>query len=261
MLRHLQNVVQAAKGNARRVVVVGHSQGGALARALCVNNNSVDALMTVGSGAHLLAATRASRWRHIIVSWAAIPLYPLFVGWVYLTVIHLLAQIWRSLDDPSAVFFSGENARLWALWLLLYGLVWLRLWLGSRGGPREVPEEVGVPQVDTWIDVSSVYDPVCVGGASLDEAAIPVAVVNTKRLRELLSEHVQYFTNPAVGRTLLSVMTPPAQRRIEPSHSLWAETDPHVAFSWFWLWGAPLSIWGSWIVCSAWLKVTRALLA
>lgn len=93
---------------------------------------------------------------------------------------------------------------IWKPYLtLLVTVVVLNVLLRLRGRTRRpVPPEMGGPLVPIWLDVSSILDPVCVGGARLEDATEAIPVMNAKTWKEIPFEHVRYYRNPNVGDAL-----------------------------------------------------------
>ncbi len=95
------------------------------------------------------------------------------------------------------------------------------------------------------VDVSSRYDPVCVGGHFIEKDVHGVEVVNASRLRDVPSEHVAYFRNPAVGEVIRAAMAPaatggdvkPPEKAPQQGASRW-----HRVLSGYWWWGLPVTL-------------------
>lgn len=176
----VSDAIAWARRTARRVVLVGHSQGGAIAREATVGRQ-VDALVTVGSGAVQLAMLRMGR-AVMIVSWLALVTFPFECAYFF----------------PA--FFAGSPSAFliylaWPTLLFLLGIPLLWRYRNARilATPR--------PAVVRWIDVYSRYDPVP-GGASIERQAIPCEVINAGNLRDVAFEHVRYFQNDQVKAVL-----------------------------------------------------------
>ncbi len=252
-LQRLEGLHALLEQRANRLVVVGHSQGAALSRTLCARRPGA-ALITLGSGAQLLAAGRAAKTRRIAMGWAAVLLYPAYFAWLLQQGqqqigVHLKG-LFRSLGalfehplgDPDALasWLQGTSDMLAenlitpldvvALTITIACLVMLML---RPPGSQPVPEELTEPE--RWVDVSSVYDPVCVGGSGIEPSTIAVAVSNGRGLQQLLTEHTTYLANPDVRQVLLAVM------RDEPVASrLFARTDDRRLLRNAWWWALPI---------------------
>lgn len=233
LIVELTRVAEEAAQRAPTVVLVGHSQGGALSRLVTDRVPTCRYLVTVGSGANLLSLTAGAGKRHFIYGWATLVGYPaLVIAMVSAILVEAgmtMRLAWKMTSWEPITF--GEALRLAGISLLsllpFIALLAVALWL--RRGAGE-PTAL-TPTVDLWVDISSIYDPVCSGGASLEAAAIGVSVVNRRRARDLLREHDSYFSNPDVGATIDYVIYGDTDPRPSP--------DPHRLLMRAWLLGVP----------------------
>lgn len=223
-LARLERTCSDAARRSRRVVVVGHSQGGALSRAVCRSKRDV---VTVGSGANLLAIARTAHPIALGWSWLALTTVPLLLigavaaQWEALQpAFDLQRDYWRtvfssdgaSTTDITTFLHDFSGAMADASWTpgdtvvaLLAGVaVAVGLAVAFVTRASGTPDEWATPSA-RWVDVMSPWDPVCVGGTLSDPAGEQLVVINASRIRELLREHTAYFENPAVAQVIADV--------------------------------------------------------
>lgn len=220
ILDSISETVATARLTARRVIIVGHSQGGALARHLChADDTFADTLVTVGSGANLLELVRTARRWDIFHGWFLLLSYPIFISWIWSGGIErallgapavpvILAAYWGlkmgvAPVDEAAGHAAMEQLLSWAFnppQLVGVAVLVMSFLQYKRSQRRLQNQRISVPNTNWW-DISSPFDPVCVGGIHLEDAW-GVEVVNAGSVRKLWREHMTYFKNPLVGRTL-----------------------------------------------------------
>lgn len=261
VLDRLECTINEARRSARRVCIVAHSQGAALSRLVC-ERTDVDTLVTVGSGVQLLGAARRRRLGRVAYGWLMLATYGLIVAYLARAFVrstvdllagfshlsHLLLAGVVMEDQPGRQVEALNNANhYWSsvLWsqatdnVSIAGMVAgvsgviAMLFLRPDGAS---PDWGGSPRTKTWIDIASIYDPVSVGGQALEDAAHVVRVVNARRHLEVLREHVSYFKNPDVARTLVHVVRgEPVSQLPEP------RADPLRIYTLSWLWLLPVT--------------------
>jgi len=77
-----------------------------------------------------------------------------------------------------------------------------------------------------------------------------IDVVNSTKLRHLLSEHVAYFSNPAVAGVIAAALaSAQSDRHVEPTvQAPAADTRWHHALAHYWWWGLPITLGAAFVV-------------
>lgn len=106
------------------------------------------------------------------------------------------------------------------------------------------------PPIASWWDVSSVYDPVCVGGHVMEKDVHGVDVVNVTKLRGLPREHVAYFGNPAVAGVIAAALaSAQGECHVEPTAvPLAGGARWHQRLAQHWWWGLPITLGAAFLV-------------
>ncbi len=257
ILRRVHDTLEWTHDRCGSVVLVGHSQGGAISRALISAGAGADQLVTIGSGANLLGVlfNTARKPQVSVIAWLILLGYPALVATLFMLFVGNVATYTSSIlggfrdalagrngvDNVVTEIFRIETRNV----LLLIGVVLLlsvaRLAIGRiRFDPSTLR-----PPIASWWDVSSPYDPVCVGGHLIEEGVHGIDVVNAMKPRQLLGEHVSYFGNPAVAHVLAAALAS-AQlgHHVEPAVRVSADG----AMRWqrtlnrYWWWGLPVTV-------------------
>jgi hypothetical protein len=236
-------------------VLVSHSQGGAISRALISGGATVDQLVTIGSGANLLGAlfNTVRRPQVSILAWVMLLAYPPFI----VTVLRLFLKDTSTLTSGffgtardaleghqssdrlvTDVLQSGNHELL-----LMVGVL---LALGVARvivGPIRFDPSTLRPPIASWWDISSIYDPVCVGGHVLEDGVHGVDVINSTKLKKLLGEHVAYFANPAVaGVVAAALASARSGHHVEPTVRASRRPRWHRTLVGYWWWGMPVTL-------------------
>ncbi|WP_285617001.1 alpha/beta hydrolase [Kineosporia sp. NBRC 101677] len=272
IVESVRSTAELLRSHVDRLVIVGHSQGGAIARYLTASEPGfTDGLVTVGSGANLLGFARTATKPFLFLQWVLVILAPAIMASGVLYVIEVIKIFTETmfiplLKHPMAVYQGREElheipqynfglfkplldlfvspvALAVAVLLVLQALVGRRLVAGP---------EMDVPVVKSWWDVGSILDPVCVGGGpyeryGLDRAVKSVEVLNFERYSEIWGEHTRYYQNAHVGRVLWACIGEscdgPGRQVVGPV----GDAVPGWAISHFWLWGwllaGPFAFW------------------
>lgn len=265
VIARLEEICAKADQLAPRVVVIGHSQGGALSRHVCARGSTRD-LVTLGSGANLLAIARTTHPIVFAWSWLAVLALPLLLIQGFASqwdefrpardALRSYASKVYSAEGSDAVvldeflpdFFEAMAHAAWApsdtvitsLAILALAVGALAQFLRRKAGP---PTEWATP-TGRWVDVVSVWDPVCVGGTLSDDAGEQRVVVNAKTVRELPREHQRYFENPHVGAIIRDVVCG------EPCENTPPPENPYdhwfARASWLALTLCTIGLWAGW---------------
>lgn len=262
ILHRVRDTLEWTNARCDSVVVVGHSQGGAISRAVISAGGSADQLVTVGSGANLLGVlfNTARKPRVSVFAWICLLGYPAWVATLITWFLQDVAAYTNSIvgsfrdalagRDGTASFLDGvlriesRNFLILIGVTLLFGVAWL-----TFGRIRFDPSTLR-PPIASWWDVSSPYDPVCVGGHLMEKEVHGIDVVNSTKLRHLLSEHVTYFSNPAVAGVIAAALaSAQSDGHVEPTvRAPAADTRWHYALTRYWWWGLPITLGAAFVV-------------
>lgn len=178
----------------RRIAVVAHSQGGAIAheavRASCPA--SVELFVSVGSGLEKLAFLKLVRQRGEGLRAASLV--------VPLTVAGVAGVASGAVLDARALTGVG--------WVLLFSaLCAAGALLGTfRNYRRAVTKDLPhwqLPSGVTWVDIHASHDLVPMGRGSIFEGAAFTSRLSTVNTRSILADHTAYFANKGHFQPLL----------------------------------------------------------
>lgn len=256
ILRRVRETVEWTDSRCDSVVLIGHSQGGAISRAVLSAGTRADHLITVGSGANLLGAlfNTIRKPQVSAISWLMLLGYPALIAtlltWFVQDVATYTGIFLGTVRDafagrpgPPGIsndFFRIESRSLFLIIGLLLILGVARLAMGRiRFDPSTLR-----PPIASWWDISSPYDPVCVGGHLMETDVHGVDVVNSTKLRELPVEHTTYFRNPAVAGVIAAVLASAgSSRQVDPEiPSPAGGARWHHTLTRYWWWGLPITL-------------------
>ena len=221
-----------------------------------------DQLVTVGSGANLLGVlfNTARKPQVSLIAWVILLGYPAFVATLFTLFVQDVATYTSSIFNGFRDALAGRNGagsfleealRIETRNILI--LICFAVLLGMArlliGRMRFDPSTLR-PPIESWWDVSSRYDPVCVGGHVIEDGVHGVDVVNATRPGQLPREHVAYFGNPAVAEVIAAALaSAECGRYIEPAIRAPAEKVRwHYALTRYWWWGLPITLVAAFLV-------------
>jgi len=262
ILRRVRDTLEWTHARCGSIVLVGHSLGGAISRALISAGTKADQLVTVGSGANLLGVlfNTARKPQVSIIAWVILLGYPAFVATLFTLFVQDVATYTSSIFNGFRDALAGRNGagsfleealRIETRNILI--LICFAVLLGMArlliGRMRFDPSTLR-PPIESWWDVSSRYDPVCVGGHVIEDGVHGVDVVNATRPGQLPREHVAYFGNPAVAEVIAAALaSAECGRYIEPAIRAPAEKVRwHYALTRYWWWGLPITLVAAFLV-------------
>ena len=184
----------------RRIAVVAHSQGGAIAHeALMTSPADVDLFVSVGSGLEKLAFLKMVRHTGEGLSAAA-----LVVPFSAFGAAAMVAGV--RLDAPAVMTLGG--GLLFAA--LLAAAALLKAFRGYRERVGEDLAGWALRDGVTWVDIHATHDLVPMGRGSILEDTVLTTRVATVNRRSVLADHTAYFGNkwhfqPALWRALASL--------------------------------------------------------
>lgn len=201
IVAHVQRDLAWLAERCRRVSVVAHSQGAAIAHTVLAGGapSNVKRFCSVGSGLNKLDAIRVGGRRLVgSETQTAAPLTPWLAPIGMLVVVYGLLSALRQLgagEDAAGSFIVAAIG----FFMTLFGIV--RAWSG--GEPKTA--ELALPAHVRWVDFYASSDPVPNGalfdahavaghpdGAAADEVVESRPLVNA---RSLLSDHTSYWKN------------------------------------------------------------------
>lgn len=255
ILRRVRDTLEWTQTRCGSVVLLGHSQGGAISRAVISEGAKADQLVTVGSGANLLGAlfNTVRKPQVSIIAWVMLLGYPAFTVTVFTLLLQDLITITVGFFGAARDVLAGHDSssRVMAIVLqtekhdlpLLIGVLLVMGVARLITGRMRFDPSTLRPPIASWWDVSSPYDPVCVGGHLLEDGVHGVDVVNSTKLRHLLGEHVGYFANPAVAEVVAAALSS-AQNgcHVEPTVRAPEEPRWHHMLAGYWWWGIPVTL-------------------
>jgi pimeloyl-ACP methyl ester carboxylesterase len=262
ILRRVRDTLEWADARCDSVVLVGHSQGGAISRALISEGARADQLVTVGSGANLLGVllNTARKPQVSIISWLMLIGYPAFVVSLFVRftqdIVAYAQIILGALADTLTGRYSVSSFMAEVIheeipnFILLLGILLLMGVARLAMGWIHFDPSTLRPPIASWWDVTSVYDPVCVGGHVMEKDVHGVDVVNSTRPRDLPREHITYFGNPAVSGVIVAALaSAQGKRHVEPKvQPLVLGARWHQRLAQYWWWGLPITLGAAFLV-------------
>jgi len=262
ILQRVRNTFEWTRARCDSVVLVGHSQGGAISRALISTGAKADQLVTVGSGANLLGVlfNTARKPQVSIIAWVILLGYPAFVATLFTLFVQDVATYTSSIFSgfrdalagrdgagsflEEALQIETRNILILIGFAVLFGVARLLI------GRMQFDPSTLRPPISSWWDVSSRYDPVCVGGHVIEDGVHGVDVVNVTKPWQLPREHVAYFGNPAVAEVVAAALaSAECGCYIEPTIRVPAENARwHRALTRYWCWGLPITLGAAFLV-------------
>jgi len=262
ILRRVRDTLEWTGARCDSVTLVGHSQGGAISRAVVSAGARADQLVTVGSGANLLGVlfNTARKPQISIIAWLMLLGYPAFVVTLVTWFLQGMTAYAGIIVDAVSDTLAGRNSAGGFLmevirtetrtFLFLIGIMLILGVARLLMGRMQFDPSTLRPPIASWWDVSSPYDPVCVGGHLMEKKVHGVDVVNSTKLRHLLSEHMTYFRNPAVAGVIAAALaSAQSGRHVEPTVRAPAEGARwHHALTRYWWWGLPITLGAAFLV-------------
>lgn len=262
ILRRVRDTLEWTGARCDSVTLVGHSQGGAISRALISTGAKADQLVTVGSGANLLGVlfNTARKPQVSIIAWVILLGYPAFVATLFTLFVQDVATYTSSIFSgfrdalagrdgagsflEEALQIETRNILILIGFAVLFGVARLLI------GRMQFDPSTLRPPISSWWDVSSRYDPVCVGGHVIEDGVHGVDVVNVTKPWQLPREHVAYFDNPAVAEVVAAALaSAECGCYIEPTIRVPAENARwHRALTRYWCWGLPITLGAAFLV-------------
>lgn len=176
------------QARSRRVVVVAHSQGGALAHDALQSGAPVEAFISVGSGLEKLEFLRLVRERRSGLVAASLAAPALALG------LAGLLSGWLDWVERGTGWWVGPAVLLALAWV---AIVYLVRCLGPyRGALRQELEQSALLHASwggRWSDVYATLDLVPMGRASMLPARPQLQRVELRNECSLISDHVRYF--------------------------------------------------------------------
>jgi hypothetical protein len=171
-----------------RVVVIGHSQGAALAQealAAASKAEKVSLLVTLGSGVEKLHFLKQVRFNRIGILHATL-LAPLLVVALGLLMHGFDAR--TQLVRWEKAVAGGLGVAALVCWVRLRGAL-----MGYRQLLEETASQLKLPSGIEWLDIYTRHDIVPMGAASLLAKAGVLTSTRTFNVGSYLSDHVHYF--------------------------------------------------------------------